>query len=946
MDLDKLKQANKIYEVLAEKTTDDAMHLLQTYDNLDEEVLQLVKSLISNSQQHSAYFAEKVSQHYQAPLHKNWQVGEQIGGYELLALIGQGGMSMVYKAQRIDSKTQKPVAIKIFNLVDQNPVLKARFQAEQTILADLSHPNVIEFHHGENTTQGDSYLVMELLDGGQAIDDYVNSKQLTKKQIVALLVQAAEALQYAHSHLIIHRDVKPSNLMINANGQLKILDFGIAKLINPPNKDVITNYKGQQKDTLMALTPSFASPEQINAQRIDVTTDVFSLAAVAVYLLTGQQPFPANRILTACAGDEAQVRKLLKTHIQDQDLCNILIQALQQDRQHRYANMFAFSEDLHAWLAQKPVSASKDSWWYRLNRFAHRRTALFTTSLLLCVTIGAAVIALSLQNKAIKLEVKKADAVKQFMLDSFSVTDPNVSQGVDLSAKELLRLSANKMAVDSDMDAAIKFELYVALALANGQLGYYPEAITLLNSALTLPAKNEQAIALLAQYLFNAGEIEAVNELLAKTNEDTFSTSAQKAAVIRVRANVLAQAGKFEQAFTQFDRLKTLKTTDLETIKNQALLAEVYYLKGEAVRSIEILQQLKANHPLPATDVMNLSLNSDLVQYYDQVGNFGAAMTLTQENIQVYQQILGDDHPDLGLAYNALSVFQRLEGELDEALVSAEISQQIYRKRYGERSEGLAQALSNIGVTQYYQNQYPEAIAALTLAAEMLTDIFGADHPETIDAKANLATILNATGYPEKALPILQHMYTIESTTLGTNNRSTLYTQQSLALTLANLGQFDAAIDHAQTCIELIKQNFTNEPNFINHAHSVLGRVYFKANKHGLAIQQNLIHINGWTAGNENNYAHSLQLIAESNQALQKHELAAEFYKKWTNHLAQIYGETDKKYLTGLLQWAEQSTAMGQLDQADNSLSLAQSIVTKNDLNLPEIRAKLQELNR
>ncbi len=945
MDLNKLKQANQIYESLADKTIDEAMHQLNTFDNLDKEVLSLVKSLISNSQQPSAYFDQKVSQHYQTMLSKSWQVGDQIGGYELLSLIGQGGMSMVYKAQRIDSETQKPVAIKLFNLPNQSTELKARFQAEQNILAELSHPNVIDFYHGENADQGDAYIVMELIDGGLSIDEFVQTQQLNTKQIVALLIQAAQALQYAHNHLIIHRDVKPSNLMVTTSGQLKVLDFGIAKLIKPQGVGLnSSSSESQVQDTIMALTPSFASPEQINAQSIDITTDVFSLAAVAVYLLTGQQPFPANRMLKSCADDEAHLRKLLKTHIQDHDLRNILTQALQQNSKHRYANMYALSEDLSAWLAQKPVSASNDSWWYRLNRFAHRRTALFTTSLVLCATVMAAIIALSVQNQAIKFEAEKAAAVKNFMLDAFSVTDPNYSQGTDISSKDLLRLSAEKITVANNMDEDIKIELLLALAMANGRLGFYPEAIALLNDAAQLQPENEQVTALLAQYLFNAGEIETVNTLLLLTNENSFNSKTDRAAIIRIRALALAQASEYDQAFALIKSLKLIDGGN--PLLDQPVLAEIHYLKGESNKSIAIINQLKSDHPLAATDVTNLALNSDLVQYHDQMGNYNAAMTLTQENITAFKKILGDQHPDLGLAYNALSVFQRLDGKLDEALASAKISEQIYRQRYGDSSEGLAQALGNIGVTLYYQQEPIPATHNLTAAADMLSSIFGEDHPETMTAKANLATILNAVGFPEQALPILQQIHQFESQTIGETHRSALYTQMSLALTLANLDQFDSAIAHAKQSIQLITENYPNRADFINHSHSVLGRVYYMAAEHELAIEQNLIHIDNWTEGNENNYARSLQLIAGSYFALKSFDQANQFAQKWTMHLAKIYGESDIKHLQGLLDWAEKLENNDQSDPAKKIALQAQELINKHDLDYPDIQKRIQKLNK
>ncbi len=940
MNLDKLKAANQIYELLADKSYDEAMYELKTFEEIDPEVLNLVKSLITNSGQPSAVFEEKFIHHFQQPANINWQAGDSIGDYELLELIGQGGMAVVFKAQRIDSQTQKPVAIKVFNLSNRNQKVKAKFLSEQQILAKLTHPHIIDFHHGGKTERGDSFLVMELISGSVAIDQYIRDKRLSDADIISLIIQAAEALQYAHNHLIIHRDIKPSNLLINNNGQLKVLDFGIAKLINP---DQAPKSK-HNEDTLLALTPKFAAPEQINNQSINTTTDIFSLAAVATLLLTGKDPFPNNRILNACAEDEAQIRQLLNQYIDDQDLRNILSQALKADPQHRYPNMFAFREDLQAWLENKPVSATQDSWWYRMRCLASRRTALFSTSLLLGFTVLAAVFGLSHQNTIIINEAKKAEAVKNFMLDSFSVTDPSYSQGVDISSKDLLRVAADKIDADNEMDDTIKFELKLAMGLAHGRLGFYPEAISLLKDALSIKPDDEQVTALLVHYQFNAGQISDVNQLLSNTDESTYSSVEQQTAIKRVRANILAQAGKHQQAIFEFNQLTELSNSQEDYIQNQSLLAEIHYLNGDSAQSVAIIEQLKKDHPLNSTDVTNLGLNSDLVQYYDQVGNFTAAMQLTEQNIDAFKSILGDQHPDLGLAYNALSVFQRLAGKLDVAITSAKKSEQIYRQRYGNSSEGLAQALSNIGVAQYYNNQPEDASDNLTVAADMLSHIFGEEHPEAIDAKANLAIILNAVGYPEKALPVLQQIHQIESRTLGKHHRSAINTRMSLALTLANLDQFDPAIVHAKDCIQLITENYPNEANFINHSHSILGRVYFMADEHKLAIEHNLIHINNWTQGDENNLARSLQLVAGSYQAINAFDQADMYFELWTDHLLKIYGQTNEKYLNGLLIWAERALQMKAHEQSKILINQTHLLLNESDLDYESIHLKLNEL--
>ncbi|MCX7553901.1 protein kinase [Marinicella sp. S1101] len=939
MKLEKLKQANQIYEALADMTIDEAMSQLNTYDDLDHEVLNLVKSLITNSEQSSEFFDQKVAQHFNQSMNNQWRAGMQLGGYELVQQIGTGGMSLVFKAKRTDSESQKPVAIKIFNIANQSPLILAKFKAEQDILADLSHPHIVDFHHGQSTPEGAAFLVMELLDEGLSIDEYVSKNKLKAKAVIKLVIQAAQALQHAHNHLIIHRDIKPSNLMVNPNGHVKLLDFGIAKLIAPE-----TDKSNQAKDTLLALTPSFAAPEQINSERVDVTSDIYSLAAVAVQLLTASLPFPRNRMLKSCSEDESHVRHLLQQHLTDQDLINVLTKALKTAPESRYRSMNAFEEDLNDWLAQKPVTATPDTWWYRLRRFAERRTALFTTSLALSLTLLVAVIALSVQNKAIKLEAKKAQAVKQFMLNSFSITDPNTAQGIDISGQELLRIAASKINQDDDMDDQIKFELYESLAIAHGKLGFYPEAVALIEQALSLKPNEPSATVRLAEFLFHAGEIEQVNELINRTNISGFGVILQ-AEFLRIKINLLSQAGKHQEAFALYDHLQEMNDTSEHYLKNRTLLAEMYYLKGEAEESIKIIEALKQSHPLPDTNVFNLGLNSDLVQYLDIAGRYADAKNLTAQNIETYKKILGDTHPYVGLGYNALSVFQRLDGELKEALASAKISESIYRERYGDSSEGLAQALSNQGVVHHYLGAAEPAINQLSAAAEMLTEIFSPLHPEAMDAKANLAVILNANNRPHEALPVLEEIYAYEKQQYGLTSRTTLYTKMALALTYGQSGMYEKAVSHALENFSLMQQHFAENADLVNHSESILGRVYFMANDHQKALIHNLNHINNWTEGNKNNHARSLYLIGKSHFALQDYEAAKQFLEQWTQYLSSIYSATDELYLNAELERATLLIEMQEISAAKALITKVSDTLKVHGLNYDKTQNRLKELN-
>ncbi len=945
MELQKLKQANEIYQLMANKTIEQAMASLKTYSDLDQEVKQLVISLIKNAQQSSEFFDQKVAHHYNAKTFKVWQPGDIIGDYELLEPIGQGGMSTVFKAQRVNSDTQKPVAIKILSLENNTSELKAKYIAEQHILASLSHPNIIDFHHGENTEVGDAYIVMELLDEGLSIDAYCKQQQLGTKLKIALMIQATDAIQFAHNHLIIHSDLKPSNIMINNSGQLKVLDFGIAKLISPQTQGNDLHDEKAQQNTLLALTPSYASPEQINGHNIDVTTDVFSLAAVAVALITDQQPFPIDRVIKSCQTDTNHVRQLLKTHNVDKNLSNVLMKALHHDRTQRYANMFALREDFQAWMAQKPVTASGDSWWYRLQCFAKRRTALFSLSIVLLLTVTTAIVGLSWQNQAIKMEAQKADAVKQFMLDSFSVTDPNISQGIDLSTKDLLRLAAQKIDEQQNIDSYIHFELYQAMAKANGRLGYYTEAIELLEKALKIQTGEQHSLALLAQYYLSSGKRDELTTLLANIQENLFDSPTDRAMFKRVRVLNLAQAGDYEQALSHFGYLDQWIKGPLDEIKNQAVLAEVYYLKGQSEKSIEIIETVKKAHPLPETHVLNLGLNTDLVEYHDRIGNFTEALDLTKQNIALYQKILGDQHPNLGQAYNALSVFQRLAGDLSAALSAAEQSKTIFRQRYGDSSEGLSQALSNAGMAYYYLDKPDKAIEEFTASADMLIKIFSAQHPEAINAQANLAMILNATGHPEQALPQLQEIYNTEVQTLGATHRSPLMTQQALALTLSNLSQHDEAIRIAQENLSVVKQNFASRDNMLNGSVSILARVLFNAEQYETALPHFMSVIESSAEGNQNNKARFLKYVAKSHAQLNNSDQANQFYQQWTDQLQNLYGVTDPQYLQALLDWAQWLTQVDQASKASELINQVSDAIENHDIKTDALIQHLSELN-
>ena len=212
-------------------------------------------------------------------------VGRRVGPYRLVELLGAGGMGEVYKAVRVDEQFQQEVAIKLVRGGYDTASVVERFRHERQILASLDHPNIARLLDGGTTEDGIPYLVMELV-RGKPIDDYCDEHGLDVTARLKLFVQVCSAMQYAHQHLVIHRDIKPGNILVTLDGVPKLLDFGIAKILDPATSAETT--------VASPMTPEYASPEQIRGEPITTATDVYSLGVVLYQLLTGRSPYPAN----------------------------------------------------------------------------------------------------------------------------------------------------------------------------------------------------------------------------------------------------------------------------------------------------------------------------------------------------------------------------------------------------------------------------------------------------------------------------------------------------------------------------------------------------------------------------------------------------------------------------------------------------------------------------
>lgn len=402
--------------------------------------------------------------------------GDTIGPYRLIREIGAGGMGAVWLAERDDGSMNRRVALKLPHLAWEES-LTQRMLIERDILATLEHPHIARLYDAGTTGEGGPYLALEYVEG-QPINVYCREQALGLEARLSLFLQVAQALSYAHGKLIVHRDLKPNNILVTTDGEVRLLDFGIAKLLTEDtgfaSDSVLTRMAGR------ALTLDYASPEQIRRERVTIATDVYSLGVVLFELLTGQRPYKPKRdsagaIEDAVLEQEAALASRVAitpfARSLHGDLDVILAKALKKTIDQRYASMDAFAADVRRFLDGAPVEARPDSMWYRARKFVRRHRVGVGATVAVMVALGAGLGVALYQAKAARTEAKRADEVKQFIGTIFKDAVPRTGSGGDVLAKDLLLSAEHRIERELAGNPRVAAELGVIVAESFAFLG-------------------------------------------------------------------------------------------------------------------------------------------------------------------------------------------------------------------------------------------------------------------------------------------------------------------------------------------------------------------------------------------------------------------------------------------------------------------------------------------
>jgi len=410
---------NKIESLLDADEAERPAFLDQIAGN-DHELRRELESLLFSKEKMAGDFLEVPVYSREGPsLPTSSMIGKRLGPYQVITEIDQGGMGEVYRALRVDDQYQIEVAIKVIRAGRESAFVVARFKSERQILAKLEHPNIARLLDGGSTPEGVPYLVMELIEG-KSITEYCDRHELAIIARLELFLQVCSAVQFAHQRLIIHRDIKPGNILVTAEGIPKLLDFGISKILGSESEG---GGSDQTATMLRMLTPAYASPEQVKGEVITTASDVYSLGVVLYELLTGRHPFRSDH------GSDQMLREICESEPEKPstavkktgkrtdsspsgssptvsmvnggklskrlrgDLDNIVLMALRKEPQRRYASAEQFGEDIRRYLNNLPVIARKDTALYRASKFVTRhKTGVTATAIVLLVFFAAFIV--------------------------------------------------------------------------------------------------------------------------------------------------------------------------------------------------------------------------------------------------------------------------------------------------------------------------------------------------------------------------------------------------------------------------------------------------------------------------------------------------------------------------------------------------------------------------
>jgi eukaryotic-like serine/threonine-protein kinase len=733
----------------------------------------------------------------------------RIGPWRITGSAGRGGMGEVYLGERADGQFEQRAAIKLIRLGMDTPLLRARFLRERQILAALKHPHIAMLLDGGVTDTGAPYFAMERVEG-QPIDAWCDARRASVRERVRLFLQVCSAVQHAHQNLVVHRDLKPANILIDHSGQAKLLDFGIAKVL-----DGETALTGERPHT-----PDYAAPEQLSGGDITTATDVYGLGVVLHELLCGRPPKgePLSRNAASASPEQVRARGLASKkallHTVRGDLSAIVQQCLPRDPAQRYATVNALAQDLRAWLKGTPVAARRPTAGYVVRKFISRNRGGVAAGVVLLLAIGTGVAGVAWQAAKTHRAAAQAQAQLDYLGTLLHTLAPSTAEARELNRSRLIAEAARKARAELADQPGSLASVEFALAHVAEDTGDYPQAMQLADSAYALRRAllGEDALAS-AEVLVLAGALrtqlspprfdeaaQMLDAAIASARRQAPGSALLVRGLVR-RSTLLAdqdqmadQQRVLTEAIALCDRALAAEAICEEVWLEQGSVASRNRLADQALAPLRRAWEARKKR-LGDDDASTLQVESTLALAQAEAGDFAGGLALAEEVHAANQRIYTQPTEASLLAMLRLSrllkrtgKYERAEAMIDEYVLHA-------RRLFGESNQNTILGFSDRASLLFGLGRFEEAAAQFDVTSKAYRAVRSDINAALTQAYAGDSR--REAGHPAQALPEqLEAVATLRRLYPKGENVMLARALTNLALTEAALGQLERSLAH------------------------------------------------------------------------------------------------------------------------------------------------------
>jgi serine/threonine-protein kinase len=751
--------------------------------------------------------------------------GDRVGAWRVERLLGLGGMGAVYLVERADGAFERRAALKLLHGGVGGPDARARFERERRILASLNHPHIARLLDAGITNRGRPWLLMEAVDG-PTLSEWLERHTLSMGERLGLFEQVCHAIAHAHRRLVVHRDLKASNIRIDASGRPRVLDFGIAKLLDAAAAASVT-----RRADSVPLTPAYTSPEQVRGEVAAIGMDVYALGALLHEVLTGQPPFGHG----GGRSDWLEHRRRFEPRVSvdkeiPAELDWVLARALAFEPEDRYASADELAADIRRIREHRSPRARAVGPLYRARKFARRNwraLAFASVVVALVVGLGAELYRSAERARAAQAESEaarsQAESLSTFLKDLFARADPTRQGGRQLTAQELLDAGRQRLANQPGLPASSRVAFWLALADVYLNLGDHGTSRQLATQAAELARRTgsedlADALVRLGRARHAAGEYQAALAVFQRASESVpAEDDPARFDLVIGRGMALQRLGRLEDAGEAFRRAEAwLAQHAPESVDRRAEVAlrlgswhwgrgrlgtaERFYADALAARR----EQVPAAWPEVATAMMaHASAKFAL-------GRFDAAREGFAEALAVRRRVLGDDHPDTAVSLNYLGASLYELGRYAEAQAPLSEAVAIQRRVLPDDSPARAGALNNLGLVQWQLGRLGDATATFEKALAINRASLGADHPDLANNLNNLGLIALEQARFEQALALFDRAVALVAAARGDSHPDlgTPLTNRARALlVLERHAEADASLTRAHKILSGVRED-------------------------------------------------------------------------------------------------------------------------------------------